>query len=67
MAVKKSCKETGAVTGRPGTWYGKEQILGSRRYHDQRDLVCALLEEGKQYSLEEVDGMLEDYLKGKVM
>lgn len=73
MAVKRSSKEVktaaeaGAATGRAGARYGKEQILGSSRYHGQRDLVNALLEEGKQYSLEEVDGLLEEYLKGKVM
>lgn len=52
---------------RAGARYGKEQILGSSRYRGQRDLVNALLERGKQYSLEEVDGLLEEYLKGKVM
>lgn len=52
---------------RTGTRYGKEQILGSLRYRGQRDLACALLEEGGRYSLDEVDGLLEDYLKGMVM
>lgn len=73
MAVKRSSKEAktaagaGAATGRAGVRYGKEQILGSSRYRGQRDLVNALLEEGKRYSLEEVDGLLEEYLKGRVM
>lgn len=73
MAVKRSSKEakTAAETGVPmdraGARYGKEQILGSSRYRGKRDLINALLEKEKQYSLEEVDGLLEVYLKGRVM
>ena len=69
MAVRKSSKEAGAgaASGRAGVRYGKEQILDSRRYRGQRDLVNALLKEGKQYSPEEVDSLLEEYLKGRVM
>lgn len=47
--------------------YTREQILGSRRYRGQRDLICALLEDGKRYSLEEVDHLVDGYLKGKVI
>lgn len=76
MAVKRSSKEVktaktaagaGTAADRAGVRYGKEQILNSSRYRGQRDLVNALLEKGKQYSLEEVDGQLEEYLKGRVM
>lgn len=59
--------EAEAAIGRDATRYGKGQILGSVRYRGQRDLSNALLEEGKRYSLEEVDALLEKYLKGKVM
>lgn len=47
--------------------FSKEQIAASERYRDQKDLVDALLEEGKEYTLKAVDGMIDKYLKGKVM
>ena len=47
--------------------FSKEQIAASERYSGQKDLVDALLEGGKEYTLKAVDGMIEKYLKGKVM
>lgn len=46
--------------------YDKEQLLQSVRYADKRDLLAALLEDGRQYSHEEVAASLENYLKGAV-
>lgn len=63
----KTAAEAGVPMDRAGARYGKEQILGSSRYRGKRDLINALLKEGKEYSLEEVDGLLEVYLKGRVM
>ncbi len=47
--------------------FSKEQIAISEKYSNQRDLVNTLLEEGKMYTLKTVDGMIDKYLKGKVM
>ena len=44
--------------------YTKEQILRSDVYRYRRDLVGALLEDGKSYEIKEVDNMIENYLKG---
>ena len=44
--------------------YTKEQILRSDVYRYRRDLVGALLEDGKSYEIKEVDNMVENYLKG---
>ncbi len=44
--------------------YTKEQILRSDVYRYRRDLVGALLEDGKNYEIKEVDNMIENYLKG---
>lgn len=44
--------------------YTKEQILRSNIYKYRRDLVGALLEDGKSYEIKEVDKMIENYLKG---
>ena len=46
--------------------YTKEQIIGSRKYADRVDLLSALLEPGKSYTLEEVDKKMEKYMKGAV-
>lgn len=46
--------------------FSKEQILASARYAGKRDLVDALLENGKSYTIVTVDNMIEKYKKGKV-
>lgn len=54
------------LEGRRSAKYKKEQLLYAGRYRERRDLIQALLKEGQEYSLEEADRLLEDYLKGKV-
>lgn len=46
--------------------YTKDQILLSEKYAKRRDLVNALLEDEKEYTITEVDAMMEKFLKGKV-
>lgn len=46
--------------------YNKDQILMSEKYAKRRDLVNALLEDDKEYTITEVDAMMEKFLKGKV-
>ena len=46
--------------------FPKEQLLRSQRYAKRRDLLGALLEDGKWYTLEEVDTAIENFMKGKV-
>lgn len=46
--------------------YTKEQLLESRKYADNRDLLSALLDEKRKYSLSEVDKQIEKYMKGVV-
>lgn len=54
------------LEGRRSAKYKKEQLLYAERYRERRDLIQALLKDGQEYSLEEADRLLEDYLKGKV-
>ena len=44
----------------------KEQLLASKRFEDRRDIIDALLEDGKLYSLTAVEEKIKDYRKGKV-
>ena len=46
--------------------HSKEQLLGSQRYAKRRDLLGALLEDGKRYTIEDVDTVIENFMKGKV-
>lgn len=46
--------------------FTKNQLATSKRYASLRDLVSVLLEDGKQYTLAEVDKKIEEFKKGKV-
>ena len=46
--------------------FKKEEILRAKRYKKRRDLLEVLLEENKEYSLNEVDKIIEDYLNKEV-
>ena len=46
--------------------FSKEQILASARFANRRDLVDALLDEDKSYTIETVDNLVEKYMKGQV-
>lgn len=46
--------------------YTKEQILVSEKYKSRRDLVNAILLDGKRYTTEVVDKKIEAFMKGTV-
>ena len=46
--------------------YTKEQVAASKRYANRRDLVSVLLEDGKAYTLAEVDALIDKFMKGAV-
>lgn len=46
--------------------FTREQLLASKRYANQRDLIKALLVSGKLYTFAQVDGLIEKFKKGKV-
>lgn len=48
------------------TEYSKEQLLMSAKYKNRQDLLNVLLEDGKYYSINTVDKMIENFMKGKV-
>ena len=48
------------------TMFTKEQILASAKYRNRRDLVDALLDEDKSYTMKTVDNLVEKYMKGQV-
>lgn len=48
------------------TKFTAEQMLASERYRGKRDLVSALLNTGRTYTIAEVDQMISQAMKGRV-
>lgn len=46
--------------------YTKDQLADSKRYRGKKDLIYALLEPGKAYTMAEAEALLEKFMKGKV-
>lgn len=46
--------------------FSKEQILSAKKYKHNRDVVSVVLEDERRYGLEEVDKLIEKFMKGKV-
>ena len=59
MAKKESMQETVSK-------YSKEQILASNKYYNRHDVINALWTDGSEKSIEEVDDMIEKFMKGMV-
>ncbi len=46
--------------------FTKEQILASKRYRYQSDVTDAVLKDGREYTLKEVDSLIKKYMEGSV-
>lgn len=46
--------------------YTKEELKGSVRFSDRKDLIEALLKDGKTYEIEECEALIKKFLKGSV-
>lgn len=46
--------------------FTKEQLLNSKKYSNNKDILVALLTDGKSYSHSEVTKLIEDFMKGAV-
>lgn len=58
-----SLENSGKAAGR---MFSKGQLVNSGKFAGRRDLLATLLEEGEQYSVPEVEKMIEKFMKGKV-
>lgn len=52
--------------GGGGCRFSKRQLLSSKRFRDRRDILEALIREGELYTVEDVEGKINRYMKGKV-
>ena len=48
------------------TKYTKEQLLKSKRYADNRDVLSAVLKDNNSYTLEIVDKLIKDFKRKRV-
>lgn len=46
--------------------YSKQQLITSKKYAHRRDLIGALLVDGKTYPIGEVDTLIEKYNERKI-
>lgn len=46
--------------------FTKEQLVSSERYENEKDLVTALLEDDKSYTIAETDKLISNHKKRKV-
>lgn len=46
--------------------FTKEQLIASDKFANQKDLVSALLEDGKTYTISETEKIINDHKKRKV-
>jgi hypothetical protein len=46
--------------------FSKAQIIGSKKYFTRRDLLNAILEDGREYTLSEVDKKIDSFMKKAV-
>lgn len=65
MTVKKTDKADGPE--KSGRLFAKEQLLAAARFQERRDIVNALLRSDEQYTIAEVEQLVSDYMKGRVM
>lgn len=46
--------------------FTKAQIINSKKYRNRRDLLAAILEEDKNYSVEQVNILIDKFMKSEV-
>lgn len=45
--------------------FTKQKVLTFKRYANRRDLLSVLLKDGEIYTLDQVDGLIQNFMKGK--
>lgn len=61
-----STKKNPAASAAKEPAFTKTALVNSKRFRDKRDIVSAMLEDGVEYTISEVEAMITKYMKGKV-
>lgn len=64
MAAAKN--EDKLPTEKAESLFSKEQLLAAKRFQRKRDVINAILEPDKKYTIKTVEQMIEKYMKGQV-
>lgn len=64
--MKNAENTAAAVQSSKAAAFTKEQLVKSEKFKDRRDVLSALLDGGKKYTLEETVKIIDNFLKGKV-
>lgn len=64
MAARKTNKPAANDSEKVEKLFSKEQILAAKHFEGRKDIVNALLSSDKQYTVETVEQMIEEYMKG---
>lgn len=59
-----SKKKGSEVTEAKASKWTKAQLLMSNRYKHKKDVLNAVLEDGKEYTVDQADSKIHEYLKG---
>lgn len=65
--MKEEKQTQAAVSKTAEPKFSKKQLLTAARYADRKDLLSAVLEDGKEYTHDEAQALMDNYLKGKVI
>lgn len=66
MATRKKAATAQEPTITAPVVFPKERVLTFKRYADRRDLLSVLLEDGKEYTHDQVQNLIDNFMKGKV-
>jgi hypothetical protein len=61
-----STKKKPAASAAMEPAFTKGALVNSKRFRNNRDLVSALLKDGVEYTVSEVEDMIAKYMKGMV-
>lgn len=63
--MSKNILDVNEINTKKKPTFSKRQLLNSKKYQHQTDLLNAILETDKSYSLSEVDKLINDFMKKK--
>lgn len=66
MATRKKAATAQEPTITAPVVFPKERVLTFRRYAKRRDLLSTLLKDGQEYTHDQVQSLIENFMKGKV-
>jgi hypothetical protein len=67
MRGDKMAKHTETENSSAISTFTKQQLLKSQRYSERRDLLSALLKDEERYSHDDIEKLIDEFMKGTVV